>query len=594
MTHEDKSVEQARAEARTQEWTPERVLKELWSVDLFDYKLRERCIAMRDELVPGLRKTMGEQDGNERLKASLLLLHLGEPSGTEGIITCLRTNDNQLRSATLAALSVLPLRPLTENAPSWQKPPVPLQREAVFAELEPLLAEPESHVGGLALNVVMQLALPQAECQIMTLVRHSSRKVRTKVVKWLAARGEDRGVEVAEALLFEEGHNPDDDHWLALIVGALKTYSQGNNPELALRAANLLVRYVLASLNYSDQSTANHVWKAMTGIAAARHPEEVSVLEAVLQSSIVNWGRGIALKRLGEIEGELGIKRLQRALSDAELREYAAESISKLAKGRIDPALVDALIAALQEETRGQVLSALVDALIAVGADVVPTLVQVSERLKPYDAMRVLWLAEGITPRKAAEQLVRAGAILTPPEALLLQLEESWHAERDPAGVVFSLLSSFNRFTCFDCETTIPVNYVSLIEDLMKLGGDVFQVEAVSENNDQVQFVYRDQVYCFTVRDLGDWYDLEAVIPGLNRALADTGRQERFILLYTGGQLCSVTFASELAFQEVACELHLPIESNYQAAMSQGVAYEQYVMSQMQEKRTEADSNPTD
>ncbi len=186
--------------------------------------------------------------------------------------------------------------------------------------------------------------------------------------------------------------------------------------------------------------------------------------------------------------------------------------------------------------------------------------------------MRVLWLAEGITPRKAPEQLVRAGAILTSPEALLLQLEESWHAERDSAAVVFSLLSSFNRFTCFDCETSIPVNYVSLIEDLMKLGGDVFQVEAVSQNNDQVQFVYRDRVYCFTVRDLGDWYDVEAVIPGLNRALADTGRQERFLLLYSGGQFCSLTFASELAFQEVACELHLPLESNYRAAMSQGVA----------------------
>lgn len=74
-----------------------------------------------------------------------------------------------------------------------------------------------------------------------------------------------------------------------------------------------------------------------------------------------------------------------------------------------------------------------------------------------------------------------------------------------------------------------------------------------------------------------------SVIKGLNAALADAGYRERFVMLHSGGQTCALTFAPEAAFRQVARELRLPLEDDYQAAMRAGIAFEQYVRRKMAE-----------
>jgi hypothetical protein len=517
---------------------------------------------------------------------------MGEPDGTDGIIACLRTNDPDLQVKTLVALTILPLRPLDENTPSWWESPVPLRQEALFAALVPLLQDPASQVGGIALEAATKLDVPQADIQLMPLIQHPSRKVRTKVLYWLAQRGEDRGAfRAAEALLFALPHSPHDDYW---VLQALSIYCEGDNPDLARCAADLLVRYIHANVDRSDNYTTNHVCTAMSGIEAMQHPEEMQALESVIQSSLKDWGRGVALARLGELEGRAGILRLQRALTDPKLREYAAKGIAKAARGHTSAALVETLVAALRKETREQVLGALIDALIAVGADVASILDQVPKQLEPYAAMRVFWLTKRLVPRIAAEKLVRSGATPSPSEELLTQLDERWQTDRQPSDVVLSLLHASNRLTGFDCEaSTVPVDYVDLIDRLIEISRDTFEVEAISQQpptnatDYEIQFVHGDKVYHFKARDLGDWYDVGPVIQTLNRALCDAGRAERFVLLYSGGQGCLVTFVPEPAFRHVARELCLPLEDDYLAAVNRGMAYEQHVRDSLAAEESE-------
>jgi hypothetical protein len=378
------------------------------------------------------------------------------------------------------------------------------------------------------------------------------------------------------------------------VISALDTYCKGEDPALARRSAALLIRYVLANLNRSDNETANLVSKALYAIAAAQHPKEAKVLKAVLQSNVKDWSRGVALKRLAELEHEAGILRLQRALSDPRLCEHAARGIAKLARGRTDGPLVDALVTALRGEKRERVRNELVDALVALEADVTTILAENSGQLSPHVVMRVFWQVNGITPRIAAEWLVRAGIIPPPSAESLAQIEQDCEGEPG-AGSIFPLLHGAGRLLFFDCETGVfPVDYVDLVDDLMAISRDVFEIEAVSQRSPQdsegyvVQFVSGDRVYRSTPQDFGDWYAVEAVVSVLNEALSDAGREERFVLLYTGDQTCLVTFAPEEAFRQVAHELCIPLEQDYRAAMDRGIAYEQHVFQYIQQQERAA------
>ncbi|MBW4621999.1 MAG: hypothetical protein KME17_21870 [Cyanosarcina radialis HA8281-LM2] len=590
MSETDVLIEQARQKAESHQWTVEKVIDEIDPNDLYNSKFIQWCNAVRSEIVPGLKQALWVKESYSRVNIARLLLELGEPDGVEGLIDCLHSQDTSLQISALVTLSHLP----------WKR--LAIDKEAILTAVEPFLNEPDSHAGSIAVDITLKLELPQAEQQIMSLLNHPSPRLRVKVASEFLRRGKDNGaLDAAEKSIVAPKQDLDEIHQL---VSALEGCAQGENRELALRAADILIRYILANLNRSDNATANAMWSAMRGLEAVRHPEEAQILRSILSSNLEYWARGIALQRLGELEGEAGIVRLQNALSDRQLRKDAAEGIAKVAKEREDPALIDNLVAALQQDDRSDVLSAIVDALIAVGADVVSILAENAKELEPYDAMKIAWMSKGITPKIAAQELVAAGVIDPPEEKLLSQLEEGWQTNHQPSEIIFSLLDSSNCLSWFDCETSIiPVDHVELIEDLMEISSDVFKVEAISEswqseNEDdpesilggEVQFVYNRKVHRFDVEYLGDWYDVNSVLKALNSALEEAERPERFMLLYTGDQTCLVVFAPARIFLEVADRLHIPLEEDPESAMDRGVAYEQYVIQKLREESNDNNS----
>ncbi len=87
-----------------------------------------------------------------------------------------------------------------------------------------------------------------------------------------------------------------------------------------------------------------------------------------------------------------------------------------------------------------------------------------------------------------------------------------------------------------------PPDYVSVLYDLRDISQPVFAIEAVvqsyNENSDRVrlEFVFQEQAKAVYIQDFGGWLDVESLLYGLNAVLADTGKEERFIMLYTGDQ----------------------------------------------------------
>lgn len=563
----DSSVERARAKAKANEWTVERILHQLDSIPQFDHQFWEHCKSIQNELVPALLEAMQQQESIARLNASLLLLRLGEPDGTDGIIACLQDADDILREKTLLHLSLLPPEPssFSKGSPFRPLQPVPLKKEPLFTKLKPFLSQSNTYHIILTLSAITGMNPPNAEPPIRPLLSHPSRDVRVAALYWYCQRSESqRAIPVARDLLFDKEVRPTENS----AIQPLSIYCRSKNEALATQAAELLARFVLDNVDYPGNYMSNIISNALSALEEAGYAEERQVVWAVFRSKVKDWRRGTALRRLADIKGQALVPLLKESLSDSTLRLDSAQGITRVSKDSGDPQLVEALIKALQNESRSSVMHNLVSALIAVEGGSTASFEDLIETLPPYDAMRVSWLMNNIEPDDAANQLVKAKVIDPPTEERMQQIKERWDKDRTASSVMINLLSDAKRLFWFDRESgeADPIDYVGLLKELIKIGYGVFDAESFSQQVDEstkeieIQFIFKDRVHTFKVDYHGDWYDVESVLQGLNESLRKSGRRERFILLYTGDQTCAVTFAPESEFQKVAHNLRLPIE----------------------------------
>lgn len=579
-----------RTKARVHGWTSTEVINNIESVDTIDFWFIEWCRAIKADLLPGLMQIMLRERGEAQLRASLLLLHLGESVGTDGIIACLLEDDSEFQIRVLSSLSILPL----EDSPMGWEVVVPIKKEALLDALKPLLKLPadprplslESRSQFLAINNALRLDLPQAEQFILPFLQNGSARVRSSIISYLSRHSEDKGALAAAKEMLQE------DSEIYSVVSSLETYCKSQDPYLSQRAASLLIDFVHMNMGRSGNDITNHLWHALDGIVAVQHPQRERVLKEVLAGPVKDWRRGIALRHLAELEGDAGLDRLREALIDPGLRQFAAEGIAAGTKGKNDRQLVDALVATAHQEDRPHVLAKLLDALIALNADMNAIPEEIAKRLEPNEAMRLYWLANNVTPRIAAEKLVGAGVIPSLSEELLLGLDKEWEQQRLPHLIMFSLLR--NQTAWFDTESGLPTpDYLELTTQFLAISQDVFKADAFTQTIDDasgdsvIRFVFDGNIFTFTAQNLGDWYDVRAITTGFNQALADSGQPRRFLSLYTGDQSAAIVFAPETDFRQVASILHFTLEEDPEAAMNRGVAFEKKVHEELkrQERR---------
>lgn len=187
-----------------------------------------------------------------------------------------------------------------------------------------------------------------------------------------------------------------------------------------------------------------------------------------------------------------------------------------------------------------------------------------------------------VTGRQAAEIAVRHGLLdAAAADAALTAMSARLSAD-ELADDAFGFLTAARLATSFDVETgTSPNRHDLLVLELAALAGDRFRPEAVLETYElasedaesgtySVRFIHGDRLYEFAPEDLGDWYDLEAVLAALDRALQDAGLRERYVMLEPDGQVAEVAFGDPSKVRAAAPELGLALADGATGAMRAG------------------------
>jgi hypothetical protein len=171
----------------------------------------------------------------------------------------------------------------------------------------------------------------------------------------------------------------------------------------------------------------------------------------------------------------------------------------------------------------------------------------------------------------------------------------------DEAASPEALFLAAGRFLMFDVETgTSPNRHDRLLLDFAKASAGQFRPEAVLEDYQdaqarpkgggwvtpglgkyRVQFVHLNRLYQFEPRDLGDWYDVEAVVTAIHRALEDAGVQDRFVALESGGQDAGFIFAQPGQLKTAAADLGLTLGTDLDQARKLGTAFEENALKEL-------------
>jgi hypothetical protein len=290
------------------------------------------------------------------------------------------------------------------------------------------------------------------------------------------------------------------------------------------------------------------------------------VLREVLASNLEWWVRGMALKRLAQLEGRAGIARLIDAMSDPDLRKDALEGLASLAAASNDPGVLETLG---EEIERGNAtdISDLVKAFLAVGGNAKELAQDAVNGLDPKLAVTVRWLLNDIGPREVAAKLQSACGEVAASDQMLQDLDTKWRTAPDAAGVVWTLLGGWNRIAVPFYKTgQSPVVHDETVRKLAAISGGHFAVDEVVQTTEasgdfRLLLVHQGLGYSFPVQNHGRWCNVRAVIDGLNGILDGLGRHERFIELSSGtSDVAIVTFARADIFMPLAHELGIRLD----------------------------------
>jgi hypothetical protein len=121
------------------------------------------------------------------------------------------------------------------------------------------------------------------------------------------------------------------------------------------------------------------------------------------------------------------------------------------------------------------------------------------------------------------------------------------------------------RYHGFDSENDrVPPDYPELVGDLCAMAHGAFTMHPdifLFQQGDRyiVEATIAERPARFYVAEQGDWFDVPALLDGLNSALANAGISLRYFPLTTGDQFAHVILAEPAPLRHLADELGFPI-----------------------------------
>jgi hypothetical protein len=326
--------------------------------------------------------------------------------------------------------------------------------------------------------------------------------------------------------------------------------------------------------------------------------------------------RGAALQSLARRDPAQGRQLALGLLSDAELSRVAVSALGMASRGSADPKLVELLVQTVQRNPKDPVLAGFVaHALLQIGGEAaLKAAVALADRVDPEERAAIRWAQHGITREKALDRLAalklvdqRAVAaarkkLAAPPSpeaegpdtragSEMVWMELGADSDSAPStGFLETVFEAAGRLTAFDAETDeLPVRHDRLLRQLAAHSGGAFKPEALFQRWEQrskddedapysVQFIHAGRLYRFSAQNLGDWYDVSAVLGAANRALAEVGETRRFVPLDVDSQEAYIVFVTPRALEMAARELYLAGSADPDHARRAGKAFEEGVV----------------
>ena len=385
---------------------------------------------------------------------------------------------------------------------------------------------------------------------------------------------------------FRLGAN-DGRYWCIL---AMRRFVEGGASEAEREAIAVMMRSRIAKrMNKADRWGVNRVREMVETLAAAAPVWEADFLVKVARSKADTMTRGTAIRRIVTLRGVESLDLLMTLADDPQVAADVAGAISTLGPAGATQNVIARLKRMLDEPQLGGGWgpSNAARALIAIGQASDPVLVKHIDKFDVWTRFVVRVKSAGLTASTLTALLLKAGIVDEDRRpmikgSMLAKMEKAIGSGEGFQAIV-NFLQRVRSVYGFDTEWYPDPDYKVLLKQLSKISSPRLPISNISiRDSGEVSCSIAGHPACFHPRFMGDWTDLEAVIVGLNSALAEAGRSERFANIQSGGQDAYVILGTIDGLAELVEKVGFPLDESGNAPLVIGYAVEQHAAAQIQ------------
>jgi hypothetical protein len=378
-------------------------------------------------------------------------------------------------------------------------------------------------------------------------------------------------------------------NWPHSAVFAMRRFAeQGADPAQREEIAALMRDAIAGMMHKTDNRTANKVRQMLETLAASAPSWEADFLERVARSKVEGWSRGFAMRRLADLRGVTSLDILIALADERPVTDQVAYAIASIGPAAATPAVVARLSQILGDTQNGWAPSAAARALIAIGHGAEPNLMVHIDKFDVWTRFAVRVKAAGIDASALIEWLLAAGIIGEDRRTMIEPSMIAGMQRAIDAGDAFiavvQFLEQVRSVYNFDTEWDPVPAYGALLAQLSEISSPRLPITNIvaPEDGGEVSCRVAGHSARFNPKFMGDWTDLQAVLGGLNDALAEAGRSERFANLHSGGQDAYVIVGSAEGLAGLVEKLGLPLDADANATVAVGIAAEDHAAAQIQ------------
>jgi hypothetical protein len=390
---------------------------------------------------------------------------------------------------------------------------------------------------------------------------------------------------------FRKGKKTHDNRRVAAIYALRDFAKQGATADQREEIANIVRGGIEEYMHSPSHRMDSEVWCMLETLAAAAPEWEASFLEEVIRSEVSSRDR--AISRLVQLRGPDCLEFLVKAADDAGVANYVADAIPKLGAAAAKPFVIQRLRTMLGETQNTWAPSAAARALIALGHAADPALASRVEKFDPWTRFAFRAKIANIDAPALIEKLFSAGIVGEARRHLLNSKIIRKMQKALDAGLGFEVIELFLKklrsVYAFDTEWDPEPDYCELLTELSQVASPRIAIAGIEAIRGDVSCQVAGHPARFSPTYMGDWTDLRAVLNGLNAALEQAGRPERFANLHSGDQWAFVILGAGSGLASMVETLGFPLEADANAPVAIGMAFEGHVADLLEQEGWEVE-----